>query len=144
MGSLVEDARAYLGLTLEEVLGVLGPEARAFPGDEYGAMHDVTSVNAEPTFPGKLYLDDGRVELVRVSRRPLADLSRADLDAQFGADAIRLRSRSGKKANLWVHAEQGVAYSAQGDTLDFLEVFGPRSQAAYEAEIYADPGAFIR
>ena len=46
--------------------------------------------------------------------------------------------------NHHVHAEQGVAYSADGDEVAFVEVFRPRSLAEYERDIYRDPGLFIK
>ncbi|MBS3940884.1 MAG: hypothetical protein KG028_07980 [Actinobacteria bacterium] len=144
MPSVVADARVYLGRSLDEVLDVLGPDAEPIPGDEYGRLDDVTSIEYTPVYPGTLYLQDGVVDLVYLGRGALADVTRSQITAEVGDDGVRLRSRAGKQANLVVHAEQGVAYSAEGDTLHFLEVFRPRSQAAYEAEIYADPGAFIR
>ena len=138
------DARAFLGRSLEEVQALLGPGAESVHGDEYGPMTDVTSIANPAVFPGTLYLAGGRVELVRLDGGVLEAVSRYELDAQFGGDAVRLRSRAGKLANLCVHAEQGVAYSAQGQSLDFLEVFRPRTQQAYEEEIYREPLAFIR
>ena len=144
MTELVSEARAFLGRSLEEVQARLGPGARPVQGDEYGRMADVTSLADPAVFPGTLYVEGGRVELVRLDGRALEKVSRYDLDAQFGDGAVRLRSCAGKLANLWVHAGQGVAYSAQGQSLDFLEVFRPRTQAAYEAEIYREPSPFIR
>ena len=143
MPAVLDDARAYLGRSLEEVQRALGPHAEPIPGDEYGKLGEVTSIEYEVVFPGTLFLRDDRVELVYLGEDAVAGLSAADLAADLG-DAARLRSRAGKHATLFVHAEQGVAYSAQGDRLDFLEVFQPRTQAAYEAEIYREPHAFIR
>lgn len=144
MPAVVDDARAFLGRTLTDVQRTLGPDAEPIPGDEYGRMEDVTSIRDAAVFPGTLFLLDGEVELVYVDGEALPEVTPADLTAQLGDGAVALRSRAGKRANLWVHAEQGVAFSAQDDTLDFLEVFRPRSQAAYEAEIYREPHAFIR
>ena len=92
MVSLIHDARAFLGLSIEEVQRILGPAAKPEPGD----------------------------------------------------NAVRLRSRAGKRANLLVFAEQGIACSSLNEGLDFLEVFPPRTQREYEARIYLDPGPFIR
>lgn len=144
MSSVLADARAYLGRTLEEVQRALGPHAEPIPGDEYGAMGEVTSIEYDVVFPGTLFLRDDTVELIYLGEDAVAGLSRADLAAELGGEAVRLRSRAGKQAGLFVHAEQGVAYSAQGDSLDFVEVFRPRSQSAYETEIYREPHAFIR
>src|SRR6056297_2647142 len=144
MTSLIDDAQTYLGHDLDEVQRLLGPRAEAVPGDEYGQLDDVTSIEDPAVFPGTVYLVDGVSELVRIGPDDLTGVTRAELDARFGDGAVRLRSRAGKRANLWVHAQQGVAYSAQDDTLDYLEVFRPRSQQRYEAEFYREPPAFRR
>lgn len=144
MTSLVDDARAYLGHDLDEVQRLLGPDAEVVPGDEYGQLQDVTSVEDPAVFAGTIYLVDDVAELVRIGPDDLTGVRRSDLDARFGDGAVRLPSRAGKRANLWVHAEQGVAYSAQDDTLDYLEVFRPRSQQRYEAGFYRRPPAFRR
>lgn len=141
---VIDDARAYLGRSLEDVLQALGPDAEPVEGDEYGQLERLTLVHDATVFPGVLYLLNGEVELVYLGRNALTGLSPSGLTAQLGDDAIRLRSRAGKTASHWVHAEQGIAYSEQGDTLQFVEVFRPRTQQAYEAEIYREPPAFIR
>lgn len=144
MPAVVDDARALLGRSFEELRSHLGSDIEAVPGDEYARLQDVTSVAGGPGFPGTLYLLDGVVELIYVDGEAMTDLRAGDLAAELGDDGAALRSRAGKQATLWVHAEQGVAFSAQGDDIDFLEVFRPRTQAAYESEIYFDRGAFIR
>jgi hypothetical protein len=45
---------------------------------------------------------------------------------------------------MFVYASEGVAFSAAGRSLNFVEVFRPRSQKEYEAEIYREPKPFIR
>lgn len=144
MTALLTDARALLGRSLDEVRQVLGADAEAIPGDEYGRLEEVTSIENDEVLPATVYLRDDRVELLYISGDALGDLRPADLAAQVGGEPIALRSRAGKQATLWVHAAEGVAYSEQGGSIDFLEVFLPRSQAAYEAEIYREPAAFIR
>lgn len=144
MKGIIAAARDYLGRSRAEVQALLGAEAEHVAGDEYGRMVGVTSISGSAVFPGTLYLRNDEVELVYVGDAALSDVSRSDLEAQLGGEPVHLRSRAGKQATMGVHAEQGVAYSAQGDALDFLEVFRPRGQEAYEAEIYLEPSAFIR
>lgn len=145
MPSVLDDARAYLGRSLDDILQELGPDVDPAEGDDYGQLQDLTSVDGAGVLPGLLFFLDGQVELIYLEGDVLADLSPSDLAAQLGDDPAWLDSRAGKKANLMVYAEQGVAYSEQnGTTLHYVEVFRPRSQEAYEAEIYRQPGPFIR
>jgi len=144
MTSLIATARTFLGLSLEEAKRVLDNAAQPVPGDEYGRMRNVTSIENPAVFPGTLYLENETVQLVRVGCEVLADITSTDLREHFGDDAVRLRSRAGKRAHLWVYAEQGVACSAEGETVHFLEVFPPCSQGEYEARIYREPHDFIR
>lgn len=144
LASLIQDARGFLGLGIEEVQRILGSAATPEPGDEYQKMKDVTSIENLQVFPGTIYLKADKVVLVRVSSPALSSFHEADLRAQFGNDAVPLRSRAGKQANLWVFAEQGIALSCRQEELDFFEVFPPSSQAEYKARIYLDSGPFIR
>jgi hypothetical protein len=65
----------------------------------------------------------------------------ADLRQRRGP--ARRRGRSSTTANQYVQAERGVAYSEDGDEVEFVEVFPPRSLEAYLEDIYRDPGEFI-
>lgn len=140
MPSALEEARALLGRSLDDVQRAVGG-AVPVPDDAYGAMEDVISIAGQQ---GLVYLKDGHAELVYLDGDALSDVSPSSLAVEFGDPAVRLRSRAGKRANLWVDAPHGIAYSEQGGALDFVEVFRPRSQAEYETEIYLDPGPFIR
>lgn len=144
MISVITNARVYLGLSLAEVQRNLGESAPPVPEDEYGQMNNLTSIENPEVFPGTLYLRNGSVVLVRLHREAMAAVSPAELRASFGGEAVRLRSRAGKQAHLWVWADQGVACSVRGETVHFLEVFAPCSQSEYEARIYREPPRFIR
>ncbi|MFP4148775.1 MAG: hypothetical protein ACLFUG_04215 [Nitriliruptoraceae bacterium] len=144
MTDLIARARTFLGRGLEEVQALLGPGAEPIPGDEYGRLTDLTSIEDPTVFPGTLYLADGVVDLVRVGPDDLVSVSRSDLESQLGGDAVGLASRAGKRATLWVHAPEGVAYSEEDGVLHYLEVFRPRPQERYEAELYREPGPFLR
>lgn len=144
LGSLVEEARAFLGLGVDEVRGMLGPAVQGVHGDEYQGLRDLTSFENQDAFPGTIYLQNGAVELIRLGPSSLASFDRAELRSQFGDEAVRLRSRAGKRANLLVFAYQGIACSVSGNQLDYLEVFRPCTFKQYQANIYLDPGPFIR
>ena len=42
------------------------------------------------------------------------------------------------------YPEQGVAFSAEDGRVQFVELFPPLPPERYQAEIYKDPGPFIR
>ena len=144
MPSLLAQARALIGLEQDAARQRLGPGLTEDPDDGYEAMQGVASLENGDVFPGTLYLKDGRVELIYVGPGGLDGVTAADLESELEGKATLLRSRARKTANMHVRAEEGVAYSAEGDEVHFLEVFRPRSLGAYESEIYEDPGPFIR
>ncbi len=141
---MISTARSYIGLSLNEMRSILGDGAHPVHGDEYGRLTDLTSIENGEVFPGTVYLQDGSVLLVRVKRAAMATVSPADLRSELGLGATRLRSPAGKRAHLWVWAELGIASSVEDETVHYLEVFRPCSQAEYEARIYREPPRFIR
>ncbi len=142
--ALIDRARSFLNLTLKDAQDVLGAEAHVVPGDEYGRLSDVTSLESEDVFPGTLYVEADGVRLVRVNRNGLQDLTTTALRSEMGGDPVRLRSRAGKRADLLVYASEGIAFSSQAEELDFLEAFSPCTQKEYETRYYRPPGVFIR
>lgn len=144
MVAMITTARSYIGLSLDELQSLLGDAARAVHGDEYGQMQDLTSIENLTVFPGTLYLWKGAVRLVRLNHTAVVAVSPADLRLELGNEPVRLRSSAGKRAHLWLWAEQGVACSVEDETIHYLEVFEPCSQAEYEARIYREPPHFIR
>ncbi len=141
---LIDSARAFLGLTLKEARNALGKDVQQVAGDQYGQMQDVISLESTKVFPGVLYVKDGEVRLVRVDNHGLQGVTRTALCSKMGDDFVRLPSRAGKRAGLLLYASQGVAFSCQGEELDFLEVFGPCTQREYEDRYYRRPAAFLR
>ncbi len=135
VSSMITTVKSYLGLSLDEVQRFPGKAARPVPGDEYGQMTDLTSLEVSEPFSGTVYFKDGV---------GLTEISPADLTGLYGESTARLRSRAGKRANLWVWPEEGMACSVQGDTIHFLEVFPPCSRDEYEARIYRKPPRFVR
>ncbi|HKK48483.1 MAG TPA: hypothetical protein VJ932_05270 [Alkalispirochaeta sp.] len=141
---VIDTAGSFLGLSREDAVRALGETVQQISGDEYGNMKNVISMEACEVFPGTLYLRNDAVALIRLGTEALATVTMDMLRARFGTTAVRRASRAGKQANLWVYAEQGIAFSARGQTIHFLEVFSPCSQEEYEAQIYKNPGDFIR
>lgn len=140
-------AHALLGLSEEDVRERLGAtDGNVRREVAYERLKDVTEIYRPETFPGRIYLRNGSVELVYVPYGPALDgLTSADLEAELGKEGEQLRSRAGKTFTHYVHAQQGVAYTADSDdAVEFVEVFGPRTLEAYRADIYEDPGDFIR
>jgi hypothetical protein len=115
------------------------------PDRRYEGLEHVTQYYNPAVLPVRLYVRDGRVQMVYVPSGPaLAGTTPSEIDAQVGGRGQRLRSRTGKTANQYVQAERGVAYAEDGGTVQFVEIFPPRSHAAYLQDIYQDPGPFTR
>lgn len=119
------------------------------PGDiekgvEYGKLKKLELLNNDETEPTELYFRGGKLRLAYVGRTALADGNKAALFEALGETEHKLRSGAGKGATLYVYPEKGVAFSATGQRLDFLEVFPPCSFKDYESEVYEEPPRFIR
>ena len=131
------DARALLDLDEGQLVARLGGEVeRELRYEGLGEVDAVVGTGA------RVFLRDGRPVLVYLSEPE--DVTEASLAAELGGPGELLSSRTGKTFNLHVHADQGVAYSADGDDVAFVEIFRPRSLAEYERDVYVDPGPFIR
>lgn len=142
--TLLREAQSFLGLTLAEAKRALGGEVDVVADDEYGQMSHLTSLTAPGSFAGTLYLKEGVVELVRIGHDPLAATTPGMLRETLPEPGVRLPSRAGKTAGLVVHAEHGIAYSSDRDSIHFLELFKPCSLQAYQDGIYQKPPRFIR
>lgn len=143
----LDACRALLELTDAQVRARLQIDGagETHEGVQYEGIVGVTQYYNPDAFAGRVYVRGDRVEIVYVPSGPaLAGVTRADLDAPAGGEPAALRSRAGKEYVHYAHPEQGLAYSAEGDDVLFVEVFRPRSLEAYEAEIYRDPGPFTR
>lgn len=135
-----------LELTAEQVkmrLETAGGETHR--GVSYEGLEGLSQYYNPAVFGGRVYVGSERVEIVYVPSGPaLAGITRGELEKSAGTQPTILRSRAGKEYVHYVHPEQGIAYSSEGDRVRFVEVFRPRSLDAYQAEIYRDPGPFIR
>lgn len=142
--ALIERARGFLGMTLQDARDLLGRDAQEVPGDEYGCLQDLTSLGSEDVFPGTLYVEVDEVRLVRINRSGLQGIARTALCSRMEGSPVQLRSPAGKLARLLVYAGQGIAFSCRGEDIHFLEAFSPCSQRQYETLYYRAPPAFIR
>ncbi len=133
LGSMdLDAAAAYLGVDVGDRYEITG----------YGKLQDVDVLESEEMGIRFLLRDDD-VVLVYVGAAALDD----DVDAGVVAESIgtagdRLRSRQGKRAHLHVVAEQGIAWSELDGQIGWMELFPPRSLAAYVADIYQEPPRF--
>ncbi|MFP4408247.1 MAG: hypothetical protein ACLFPW_06985 [Spirochaetaceae bacterium] len=142
--ALIDKGRTFLGLAPEAARNALGGAPQEVMGDAYGSMRYLTSLEAENIFPGTLYLEGDQVRLVRLHHHGLEGITRSELSSWIGGEPTMLRSRAGKRAQLLVYASKGIAFSCQGEHLDFLELFNPCTQAEYETRYYRPPAQFVR
>jgi len=134
-----------LYLSDDEVRRRLAPGGEVRHDVSYEGLEHLTEIYNPSVFPGRVYVRDGAVQLVYIpSGAALENVSMDDLEAQLGGEGVPLRSRAGKVFGHYVHADKGVAYSANEEEVAFIEVFPPRSHDAYLADIYREPGPFIR
>ena len=129
-------------LSRGELMERLGAsESDVHPGVAYQGLQPVDRLDA-PGHPGHFYFQGDRLRMIYLPRAATAGLSVDDLRA--GEPAARLRSRAGKRSSIEVYPERGVAFSRQGDKLEFAEVFPPTTLERYRDEIYREPPAFKR
>lgn len=142
----LEEARALLGLSEARLRERLDVENGQVQEDvRYERLEGVTQLYNPEAFAGRVYIRGGRVEMIYVPNGPaLADASLNDLRRGLRSKPKELRSRAGKEFTHVVYPEDGLAFSVADDDLRFVEVFPPRSFQDYKAQIYRDPGAFVR
>jgi hypothetical protein len=140
----LDGCRAMLQLSEDQVRERLDGEGSETRRDlRYEGLEHVTQYYNPRVFPGRVYVRDGRVQMVYVPSGPaLKGLTTDQLEKQLGGKATELRSRAGKSSVQTVRPQEGVAYSSEGDEVQFVEVFSPRTLDAYKSDIYRDPGPF--
>ena len=109
----------------------------------YGKQAGLSMIELAGDAPCHLYYQDERFALLYISGSAVK-LSVSDLQKAFGAKAERLRSRAGKVFSHHVAAEQGVAWSDNGQEIAFIEIFEPTSFEAWKAQWYQEPGPFYK
>lgn len=111
-------------------------------GVAYQGLRPVDRVQLPGERPAYAFFRGDELVMLYAGRGALKDISRASLEADLG-DGHELRSRAGKRSLLHVYPDRGVAFSADGDEVEFLEVFPPTTLERYESEIYREPGPFV-
>jgi hypothetical protein len=119
-------------------------EQQVTPGVGYGRLAGLDRLDNQDSFPGYFFFRGPEQVLLYVGRGALEDADPAALERELGPPAATLRSRTGPESELRVHPERGVAYATDGSSVEILEVFQPTTLERYQAEIYEDPGEFIR
>lgn len=109
----------------------------------YEKLTGVNRLHNPEKNPAHFYFRDTLLEMIYLGGDALHDVSAADLQQGLDGAGTLLRSRAGKRANLHVYPEQGVAFSEEGGELDFIEIFPPTTLSQYQERIYKEPGAFI-
>jgi hypothetical protein len=139
----VRTAMELLELSEEELLARLGADEDDIePGVRYEGLENLSVLYRPDLFPGRIYLRDGRPQIIYLSAPE--DTTETELRGVVHGLGVDLPSRAGKMFNHRVYVEAGIAISADGDEIAFVEVFPPCSLAEYEHDIYREPGPFIR
>ena len=113
-------------------------------GVGYGSLSGLDRLDNLNAFPGYFFFRGSELVLLYLGRGALENADPAALERELGPPAATLRSRTGADSQLRVHPERGVAYATDGSSVEILEVFPPTTLDRYQAEIYEDPGEFIR
>ena len=113
------------------------------PGVTYQSLEGVDRLHA-PAHPAHFYFRGDELLMIYVPEGALDGVTPEQLEARLDGEGERLRSRAGRDAALWVHAEQGVAYVAEDGAVISLEVFPPTGFERYRDEIWWEPPEFIR
>jgi hypothetical protein len=130
-----------------ELQAELGLEEADLPsGANFGHMTGLAMLHSPAAHPGVFFFQDGRLAVLYVED-PSAhapDLTREALEAAVGDDAPALPSRAGKRSEVRVAADRGLAVSTSGEGADFVEIFPPTSFEDYRDRIYRKPPKFVR
>lgn len=137
--------RAWLSVSEPEIRRKLGPAMEESKDVGYQRLSNLTQLYNPSVLPGRIYLRKGSVAMIYAGQDMLEGCREPDVKAQLKGDGVMLPSRAGKSVTHHAYPGEGVAYSAdhQGNVV-ILEIFSPRSLDAYKAEIYKEPGPFIR
>lgn len=143
---MLDDLFRLRDLSEDDLLAELGATA----GDvrrssSYGKLSNVDWLRVPAAHPAHFYLREGSVFLVHVEDSALMSRVKADdLRRRLGGKGPTEQSPACKPCRLEIHAEKGVAFSYNGDDVDFIEIFHPMSHGDYLSSIYEKPGPFKR
>ncbi|MFO1207116.1 MAG: hypothetical protein U1E63_15575 [Burkholderiales bacterium] len=111
----------------------------------YGRLGPLTELHDAKKHPARFYFDGETPVLIYVDDpAALARCDAADVAKRLGEPAARLRSRASKTFTHSVYPAAGLAFSAHGQDIAYVEVFPPRTLQDYLDRIYVDPGAFTK
>lgn len=109
----------------------------------YEGLEDVDRLDPA-TLHAHFFFSGDRQVMLYLPGGALEDAHPAALEAELGPPAATLRSRTGERSAIHAYPERGIAFATDGERVELLEVFPPKTLERYEAEIYRDPGEFIR
>ena len=147
MSDYIDRCFALRNESLAEIASRFGMEdAHTSRKLAYEGMTGLLLLHNPAEHPARFYFRGDTLVMIYTSdSATLAALDERQLVERFGSDSVALRSRAGKEFVHTVFAEQGVAFSSSSaEGVVFLEIFPPTTQAAYEEEIYQDPGHFYK
>lgn len=112
----------------------------------YGNQKGLTVLYDPDTYPGIFFLKNGQCLLFYASMdwETTDGLTYSNFIRLLGEPAADLPSRAGKLSSVYVFPEQGVAFSANGESVEFVEIFAPATLKDYQDRFYRKPGPFIR
>lgn len=111
---------------------------------KYEGLSGLDELENEATSPVTIYFKGDAFALGYIEGPSLAEGSKRDLIEALGEPEERLPSRGGKGSTICVYPAKGLAFSATGQMLEFLEVFPPTTLAKYKKDIYRKPPDFIK
>jgi hypothetical protein len=118
--------------------------ATAEPDVAYERLRGVERIHAPELHPAFFYFTGDELRMAFIPDEHTEGRSAAPLAAELGPPDRTLRSRAGKNSRIELHGGDGIAYSHDGDRLEFIEVFAPGGGEWYLDEVYEDPGAFCK
>ena len=137
--------RAWLPMSEAAIRRKLGPGTQESQNVGYQRLSNLTQLYNPSVLPGRIYLQNGTVAMIYAGEDALEGCKERDLRPHLKGEGVMLPSRAGKSVTHHVYPKQGVAYSADHEgNVVILEIFSPRPIDAYKAEVYKEPGPFIR
>ncbi|MFT3773293.1 MAG: hypothetical protein QM820_48560 [Minicystis sp.] len=137
---------SFRDLSQTQIMTRIGADARHVRrGVKYQRLTNLIEVRNEKADPAFFHFRDDKLVLLYVSgKEALGALRAPALYAQLGGRGVELASRSCHSCVLHVYPQKGVAFSSEGDDLNFVEVFPPTTIEAYQAEVYIEPTPWLR